>query len=240
MEGLLDPLESILFAQVRKAGPSHGHDLEGNLRLKNHPANTTSVWVGDVATTLLKVISGISTPKVEQSPRFDEQRWIFNAVAGDLSVKVESMPYWGFGLITKCYVNIITLQGPLESRARIIFDLTASLAHKPWELSFASRFNRKFTTVKENEINWLSHISHARNDLEEMIEKTKNSLGDSEELIHARNALADDNAPAVLRALARMEADSIDIEVEDVDYGASVLMVEEEEIPLVDLTVEEE
>jgi hypothetical protein len=73
-----------------------------------------------------------------------------------------------------------------------------------------------------------------------MIEKTKNSLGDSEELIHARNALADDNAPAVLRALARMEANSIDIEVEDVDYGASVLMVEEEEIPLVDLTVEEE
>ncbi|MGY8754704.1 MAG: hypothetical protein ACKVIR_03350 [Candidatus Poseidoniales archaeon] len=240
MEGLLDPLESILFAQVRKAGPSHGHDMEGNLRLKNHPANTTSVWLGDIATTLLKVIPGIGTPKVEQSPRFDEQRWIFNANAGDLSVKVESRPYWGFGLITKCYVNAITLNGPLETRTRVIFDLVASLAHKPWELSFASRFNRKFTTVKENKINWQSHISHARNELEELIEKTKEAIGDSEEITHARNAMADDNAPAVLRALARMEAKSIDIQIEDIDYGASVLMVEDEEIPLVDLTAEEE
>ena len=56
----------------------------------------------------------------------------------------------------------------------------------------------------------------------------------------ARNALADDNAPAVLRALSRIEADSIDVEVEDVSPDGMVLQIDEDAVPFVDLSSEEE
>ena len=50
---------------------------------------------------------------------------------------------------------------------------------------------------------------------------------------------ADDNAPAVLRALARIEADSIDVEVKDVDPDGSILQIDND-IPFVDLSINEE
>ena len=52
--------------------------------------------------------------------------------------------------------------------------------------------------------------------MSELIETTLLEKGDCEDIEIAKNALADDNAPAVLRALSRIEADSIEIEVEDV------------------------
>ena len=73
-----------------------------------------------------------------------------------------------------------------------------------------------------------------------MIENTLSQKGESPEIEIARNALADDNAPAVLRALARLEADSIDIEIEEVDPDGAVYSLDEEHIPLVDLSSEEE
>ena len=63
--------------------------------------------------------------------------------------------------------------------------------------------------------------------------------GDSNEIEIARNALADDNAPAVMRALSRMEADSIDIEAEDVSPDGEILTFAED-IPFVDLSSNEE
>ena len=240
MQESLDPSTSVLYAQVRKAGPSHGHDEEGHLRLKAHPSNVTSVWLGDVTTTLLRVVSGVSTPLVQQSPRFDEQRWIITAKSGDLNLEVESLPYWGFGLITRCYLNKITLRGPLEQRARIVYDLVSSLGHKPWEVSRKGSFNRKIGEYASNEKSWKEHIERAKWDLNEMIENTLSQKGESPEIEIARNALADDNAPAVLRALARLEADSIDIEIEEVDPDGAVYSLDEAHIPLVDLSSEEE
>ena len=73
-----------------------------------------------------------------------------------------------------------------------------------------------------------------------MIEDTLQAKGDSPEIETARNALADDNAPAVLRALARIEADSIEVEVEDVSPDGITLTFDENEIPFVDLSSEEE
>ena len=73
-----------------------------------------------------------------------------------------------------------------------------------------------------------------------MIEATLQAKGDSPEIETARNALADDNAPAVLRALARIEADSIEVEVEDVSPDGMTLTFDENEIPFVDLSSEEE
>jgi hypothetical protein len=43
-----------------------------------------------------------------------------------------------------------------------------------------------------------------------------------------------------LRALARIEAESIDIEVEDVSPDGMVLKIDDEAIPFVDLSSEEE
>ena len=72
-----------------------------------------------------------------------------------------------------------------------------------------------------------------------MIETTLLQKGDCDDIEVARNALADDNAPAVLRALARIEADSIDVEVKDVDPDGSILQIGND-IPFVDLSINEE
>jgi hypothetical protein len=240
MQAVMDPIKSILHAQVRNAGPTHGYDLEGYLRPKAHPANISTVYLGDVAQTLLKVMQGNSTPTMVKKPGFDEQSWEFTSRSGDVVMTVESFSYWGFGLLTKCYANTITLEGPLEERARVIFDLVAALPHKPWELSWRRRFNSKVGNSEENSEQWLGHINRARNDLNELIETTLSEKGDSEDIEIARNALADDNAPAVLRALARIEAESIDIEIEEVQPDGITLKMDEDEIPFVDLVSEEE
>ena len=87
---------------------------------------------------------------------------------------------------------------------------------------------------------WMEHVKRAKSDLNELIEVTLLEKGDSEDIDIARHALADDNAPAVLRALARIEADSIDIEVEEVDPDGITLKIDEKDIPFIDLSYEEE
>lgn len=239
MQEMLEALSSTLHAQVRDAGPTHGYDGEGYLRLKAHPANISTVYLGDVAQTLLKVVQGVSTPVMEEKPGFDEQSWAFTCKAGDISIRVSSYSYWGFGLFTKCYANTITLEGPLEERARIIFDLVSALSHKPWEFSWRGKFNSKVSNIEENHQTWTAHIERAREDLSELIETTLLEKGDCEDIEIARNALADDNAPAVLRALSRIEADSIEIEVEDVTPDGQVLRLEGD-VPFIDLSSNEE
>ena len=86
----------------------------------------------------------------------------------------------------------------------------------------------------------MAHIVRARDDLSDLIETTLLAKGDCEDIEIARNALADDNAPAVLRALARIEAESIDVEVEDVSPDGMVLKIDDDAIPFVDLSSEEE
>ena len=97
----------------------------------------------------------------------------------------------------------------MNERASIIFDLVASLSHKPWEFSRNGKFNSKVSNIQFNQNHWTEHIQHAKEELNELIEHTLLAKGDSEDIEIARNALADDNAPAVMRALARIEAESI-------------------------------
>ena len=239
MEEMLEAVSSTLYAQVRVASPSHGCDGEGYLRPKAHPANISTVYLGDVAQTLLKVVQGASTPVMEKKPGFDEQSWKFNCRSGDVKIVVESYSYWGFGLFTKCYANTIKIEGPLSERTRIVFDLVASLSHKPWEFSRSGKFNSKISCVATNQLKWQAHIDRARSDLNELIELTLLEKGDCEDIEIARNALADDNAPATMRALSRIEADSISIEVEDVTPDGQILPVDGN-IPFIDLSAEEE
>ena len=118
--------------------------------------------------------------------------------------------------------------------------MVASLSHKPWEFSRKGKFNSKITNVDKNQSYWQAHIDRAKEDLNEMIEITLLGKGDCEDIEIARNALADDNAPAVLRALARIEADSIEVEVEDINPDGMVLKMDDSSIPFVDLSSEEE
>ena len=240
MQEGLDPAKTILYAQVRSAGPTHGYDAEDYLRPRAHPANVSSIYLGDIGLTLLKVMQGNSTPTMTVKPRFDEQSWEFTTKIGDVNLRLKSYSYWGFGLITKCYANTITLEGPISYRAIIILDLAAALPHNPWDRAWQGRFDSKGSDSKQNSILWSAHIQRAREDLNEMIEATLQAKGDSPEIETARNALADDNAPAVLRALARIEADSVEVEVEDVSPDGMTLTFDENEIPFVDLSSEEE
>ena len=239
MQEGLEALSSTLYAQVRDSGPTHGYDNEGYLRAKAHPANISTVYLGDVAQTILKVVQGISPRLMEEKPGFDEQSWTFTCSAGDISIKVSSYSYWGFGLFTKCYANTITLEGPLVKRARIVFDLVSALSHKPWEFSRRGKFNTKVSNIERNHQTWTAHIERAREDLNELIETTLLEKGDCEDIEIAKNALADDNAPAVLRALARIEADSIEIEVEDVIPDGQILRLDGD-VPFIDLSTNEE
>ncbi|MEL0100645.1 MAG: hypothetical protein VW862_02960, partial [Euryarchaeota archaeon] len=128
---------------------------------------------------------------------------------------------------------------PLSERCKLVFDLVAALPHKPWEFARMRKFNRKVSSIKGNAEIWKEHVDKARDNLNELIEMTLLEKGDSNEIEIARNALADDNAPAVMRALSRMEADSIDIEAEDVSPDGEILTFAED-IPFVDLSSNEE
>ena len=76
---------------------------------------------------------------------------------------VKSYSYWGFGLLTRCYANTITLEGPLVERAkRFVFDLVSSLSHKPWEFTRRSKFNSKVSRTDDNHENWKMHILRER------------------------------------------------------------------------------
>jgi hypothetical protein len=280
MEIHLDGESSILHAQVRRASAEDGYDSEMNLRSANHPAVSKKIWLGDVCKTLIRVVAGNSTPLVVEAPVFDEQKWKISFSAGDLSIIVESKPYWGFGLMTRCYANTISLKGPLETRAAIILDLAASLSHNPWEISLRWMFSRRICAVEENEKRWKALINRAKEDLTQKIylvydalvkvkgladveDSNSDIFAAESDIDAAKMALSEDNAPAVMRAIARIEASIIkadprvDIKTTVLDEAEDVLVEhvikidditevvvehihEEEDIPFVDLTQEEE
>ena len=134
--------------------------------------------------------------------------------------------------------------------------------------------------VEENEKRWKTLIDHAKEDLTEKIDHVSDTLANVKKLPDiedsnvdilaaesdinaAKMALSEDNAPAVMRAIARIEASiikadpRIDIKTDVLDEAEDVLFEhvieigditevvvdhihEEEDIPFVDLTQEEE
>ena len=126
----LHPERSILHAQVRKAKASHCVDEAGRfLRPSTFKGPSSKVYLGDVAETLLRCSTGAETPTFTQPPGFDEQRWIMEYTAGSIHVTIQSLPYWGFGLLTSGYRNEVIIRGPVEERARLVHDWVAALQH---------------------------------------------------------------------------------------------------------------
>ena len=253
----LHPERSVLHAQVRKAKSNHCVDEAGRyLRSAHHKGPSSKVYLGDVCETLLRCSTGAETPIFNEVPGFDEQRWMLEYTVGALHVSVQSIPYWGFGLVTSGYRNIIIMRGPVEDRARIIHDLGAASQHNPWEFAHRRSAEKGLaktgSSLKANEMEWRAHQKRAKSLLSESIAALEHHISRLEkkggvdpnlielanlEIGLAQQALADDNTPAVERALSRGEAALlVPIEHEEEVSPDGSLLIIEEDVPFVDMT----
>ncbi len=214
-----DPNNSLLFAQVISGEPKMIIDGEGFLRSVNWHDKKNNVYLGDVANVSLRSLGPHDPPKFIKKPDFDEQRWVLTSSAGELKIKITSDVYWGFGLFSKCFFNIIELTGPLSLRARCVHDIMASLGRNPWEASRVKKFEKETNaTISQHGKCWEELAKYARDEMEEeikIVEEEVKSLTGTEKGIErileiakyaiedARAALLDRNAPAVERALGR-------------------------------------
>ena len=231
----LDPGGSRLVAQVRKADASHKMDTSNRLlRSRHFQGPSTVVYLGDVAQAVLAHLNHPETTVFTHPPGYNEQRWTLETRSGDLVVTIESFPYWGFGLLTSGYMNVVALEGPLAERARLVLDVVSSLGQPPWELAHPKRAERVATKLglpplKHNETEWkqlhrfahdalndaLQDHAHRLQSLEASLEEDEDNhlvfQGLRDDLHMGKSALAEDNAPGVERALARMEAGFIQL-----------------------------
>jgi len=271
----LDANRTVLWAQVLSGDPQMSIDSDLRLRPPRISGNP-SVYLGDVARAAIRSLGPADPPFFDRPPGYDEQKWTLSTRAGDVSMSITSNSYWAFGLFGKCFLNRIEMTGPLPLRARIVHDIAASLGRNPWEPVAARRFERvSGASPAEHRAAWQDLIESARAEMNEEIAildaRVARLRGETEidgilaeadnSLDEARSALADHNAPAVERALARaisalVEADpTTEIRTssrladgsgeaswwskstrED-EVEASHLL--EDEVPLVDLTEDE-
>ena len=237
----IDPVRSVLYAQVMDGNPRMKIDGEGYLRQENWPGEGREVFLGDVAKASLRSLGPHDPPQFSVQPGYDEQRWELTSTAGELGITIASESYWGFGLFAKCFLNRIEFTGPLELRARCVHDIISSLGRNPWEPTRARRFEKSTGgLIAEHGSSWLELEARAKEDMNEEIleldEAVKSLRGKedgigrildsaSQALDEARSALSDRNAPAVERALGRaasaiIEADP-STEVRSSEYIAS-------------------
>lgn len=276
---------SVLVAQVRHADASHKIDTAHQLlRGKHYSGPSRVVYLGDVAKAILAQLAHPDTPVFTQAPGYNEQRWTLVTNSGDLRVEIQSLPYWGWGLVTSGYLNVIRLDGPLAERARLVLDTCSALGQSPWEMAHlggAERWAGRHLKVnlKENERHWRALLETGKTNLNEFIESMRTRAMEAwsetideadewraiidDDLHMARQALAEDNAPGVERAIARLEAtliqmaanpeadyipapttrfsDGTDIMSKNGERAVGVLEVKasllaEEDVPFVDLT----
>lgn len=117
---------------------------------------------------LLANLSQPETPEFLSPPRFNEQKWTLTTQSGPLQVRIESQPYWGFGLLNSGYLNVIEVSGPFDQRMRLLYDLWASVGRNLWEFvhrNSAIKWLRKhdhMLTTESNEKEWLAAIKSAK------------------------------------------------------------------------------
>jgi len=233
-----DPDATVLFGQVRRATASHKVDLEhGLLRNRHFNGHHNVLYLGDLAAAVLAHLPHAETPVVNEVPGFNEQRWCISTRSGDLNVSIRSLPYWGWGLMTSGYLNVIHLVGPHALKHRLALDVANALGRRPWEWVRPSKAERTMqrwdpnADVNTNETAWKTLIEAGRTDLGEQIHQHLDRWkvlrarldGDDEEAIAveidddvhaAQSALAEGRASAVERALARVEAKLVLIDPE--------------------------
>ena len=166
----------VVYAQVGQAKANHRVENDtGFLRPKSFTLPSKVVYLGDVATHALAYLENPETPHFSEPPQFNEQKWKFETQSGGLGLTISSTSYWGFGLFNSGYLNRIVLKGSPQSYARLLFDLSASLGHRPWEF-FHTSAARKYLTkegagvsLESNEESWKKAFETARSVFDEQI-----------------------------------------------------------------------
>ncbi len=227
--------QSRLWCQVKRGKPEMKIDSDKRLRHMNWPETTPTLFLGDVVDSLLRCFGAHEPPTLIQSPGFDQQKWVMVVKDSTMRIEIRSRSYWGFGLFDSCFLNELIIEGPLERRARLVFDLLASLGRNPWEPAFGIMWRRVTkASGKEHREAWDELVKYAREQMNEEAHKYVQRLeelegqfdefsnsnfknwtlieakGNAEEARRqieiARNALHDSNAAGFERALARAEA----------------------------------
>jgi hypothetical protein len=186
----------VLLCQVSSARAEHCVETAtGLLRRANFPGESRVVYLGNVAGAIIRAMESPETPEFIEAPGYNEQKWRLKTTSGAMSVIISSKPYWGFGLFTSGYLNMIEISGPINIIARLIFDLDASLATSPWRFKHtraATKYLAKKypgTSIEANEKTWASLINQCKNDSHEMIHIMAQAVDNIEQKVNAVNEI---------------------------------------------------
>ena len=174
----IDATHSHLWCQVKHGKPEMKVDDENRLRHLNWPEGKTSLYLGDICDALLRCFGAHEPPILTSPPGFDQQTWKMVTNDSLLRIEITSRSYWGFGLFDSSFLNELVIEGPLENRARLIFDLAATLGRNPWEPTFGLMWKRATGTNSNGHREaWEGLIQYAREEMNEEAHKYKGHAG---------------------------------------------------------------
>ena len=176
MAGQFSEVKLTLVCQVSKAKANHKVDTSNKLlRGINFPGDGKVVYLGNIAAAIISQLENPETPEFIKMPNYNEQKWQMKTNSGNLKITITSDSYWGFGLFNSGYLNILEITGPVYATSRLLFDLTASTANKPWDFRHKSAIEKYLTknipnfSQKINQQNWLEQIEICRKFINENI-----------------------------------------------------------------------
>ena len=183
MAGPVGNASVVLIGQVTKATSNHRVEKSTRLlRSENFPGKTEVVYLGNIASAIIAALESPDTPEFPQLPGYNEQKWQLKTISGPLTVTITSDSYWGFGLLTSGYLNIIELTGPTSVIARLVFDLVASSGWQPWRFKHqpsAQRYlmkRRPDISLAANEQTWKKFVELCKQEISELIEIMENAI----------------------------------------------------------------
>ena len=182
----------VLIGQVTKAKSNHRVEKSTRLlRNAKFSGNTEVVYLGNLASALIAALESPDTPEFLELPGYNEQKWRLKTISGPLTVTITSDSYWGLGLLTSGYLNVIELDGPSSVIARLIFDLVASSSWQPWRLKHAGSARKYLSktrpniTIESNEKAWLNLVKACKQSTQELIQVMQHAIENVEKKIRA-------------------------------------------------------
>ena len=186
----------VLVGQVIKAKSNHRVEKATRLlRNEKFPGNSDVVYLGNLTSAIIQALESPDTPEFLELPGYNEQKWRLKTVSGSLTVTITSDAYWGFGLLTSGYLNVIELDGPPSIIARLVFDLTASASWQPWRFKHTASakkyLSRQYPNIslESNEKNWMNLIEQCKVETREMIQIMDTAISNVEKKVNSIDIL---------------------------------------------------
>ena len=186
----------VLIGQVTKAKSNHRVEKSTRLlRNDKFPGNTEVVYLGNLASAIIAALESPDTPEFLELPGYNEQKWRLKTISGPLTVTITSDSYWGLGLLTSGYLNVIELDGPSSVIARLVFDLVASSSWQPWRLKHAKSARKYLSktrpniTIESNEKAWLNLVKACKQSTQELIQVMQHAIENVDKKIRAIDEL---------------------------------------------------